>query len=282
MIRNRSGVTVSFVCVCAGLPAVIAAAALVVAQTKPAAPSSPAPPGQAVISGPAIAHPRPEYKFPVGLTYVYSVQWRIFDAGTATLRMEQAGPENRVVATADAAGAFALLYHVQDRLEAFFDPATFCSHSIFRHTEEGFRRVEMGVSFDYQRGKSVLDQKNLKKKESRHEEHDIPGCVTDLLSGIYYGGSLPLQQGRNFSFPLNDGGETITVNARVEGTEQIKTPAGTFNTFRVQPEAASGVLKEKGRVWIWYADDPNHTPVQMRARMYWGTLTLTLQRVEKK
>jgi hypothetical protein len=72
------------------------------------------------------------------------------------------------------------------------------------------------------------------------------------------------------------------VNARVEGTEQIKTPAGTFNTFRVQPEAASGVLRQKGRVWIWYANDPSHTPVQMRARMYWGTLTLTLQRIEKK
>ena len=264
---------------------VIAWVALAFAQTKPAAsptPAAPAPSSQAEISAPRIARPQPEYKFPLGLTYVYSVQWRIFDAGTATLRMEQAGPENRVVATADATGAFALLYHVQDRLEAFFDPATFCSHSIFRHTEEGFRRVEMGVSFDYQRGKSVLDQKNLKKKDSRHEEHDIPGCVTDLLSGIYYGGSLPLQQGRTFSFPLNDGGETIMVNARVEGTEQIKTPAGTFNTFRVQPESSSGALKDKGKVWIWYADDPSHVPVQMRARMRWGALTLTLQRVEKK
>ncbi len=264
---------------------VLAAAALAFAQAKPASPRAPAThreSAQAEISAPVIARPRPDYKFPLGVTYVYSAQWRIFDAGVATLRMEQAGPENRVVATADATGTVALLFHVQDRLESFFDPATFCSRSIFRHTEEGFRQVENSVSFDYQRGKAVFDQKNLKKKESRHLEHDISGCVTDLLSGIYYGGSLPLQQGRTFSFPLNDGGETIMVNARVEGTEQIKTPAGTFDTFRVQPEAASGVLKEKGKVWIWYADDASHTPVQMRARMFWGTLTLTLQRVEKK
>lgn len=279
MILNRRSGKKGFAGACVGLPAVIAAAALV-AQTKPAPSATPS--NQAVISAPAIARPRAEYKFPVGLTYVYSAQWRIFDAGIATLRMEQAGPENRVVATADASGTVALLFHVQDRLESFLDPTTFCSRSIFRHTEEGFRRVETGISFDYQRHKAVLDHKNLKKKESKHEEHDISGCVTDLLSGIYYVSSLPLQQGRTFSFPLNDGGETITVNARVEGIEQLKTPAGTFNTFRVQPEAASGVLKEKGRVWIWYADDASHTPVQMRARMYWGTLTLTLQRIEKK
>jgi Protein of unknown function (DUF3108) len=271
LIQHRSVAKTVLVCLCAGL-----GARVVLAQDKPA--TGP----KAVISAPTIAAPRPDYKFPVGLTYVYAAQWRIFDAGTATLRMERAGPENRVVATADATGTVALLYHVQDRLEAFFDPATFCSHSIFRHTEEGFRRVETGVSFDYQRGKSVLEQKNLKKKDSKHEEHNIPGCVTDLLSAIYYAGSLPLQLGRTFTFPLNDGGETVMVNARVEGAEQIKTPAGTFNTLRVQPETASGLLKDKGRVWVWYADDANHTPVQMRARMYWGTLTLTLLRIEKK
>jgi hypothetical protein len=197
--------------------------------------------------------------------------------------MERAGAENRVVATADAAGTVALLYHVQDRLESFFDPISFCSRSIFRHTEEGFRRVDTGISFDYQRGKAILDQKNLKKNETRHEEHDLDArCVTDLLSGIYYLGSLPLESGRTFSFPLNDGGNTVTVNARVEGTEQIKTPAGTFNTYRVQPQAASGVLKQKGRVWIWYATDASRVPVQMRARMYWGTLTLMLQRIDRK
>jgi uncharacterized protein DUF3108 len=275
LIPYRSAAKTALACACA-------AAAIGLAQSRPAADSKTAPSTHAVISAPTIAAPRSDYKYPLGQTYVYAAQWRIFDAGTATLRMEQAGRENRVVATADATGTVALLYHVQDRLESFFDPASFCSRSIFRHTEEGFRRVETGVSFDYQRGKSVLEQKNLKKKDSKHEEHTIGSCVTDMLSAIYYAGSLPLQLGRTFSFPLNDGGETVMVNAHVEGAEQIKTPAGTFNTLRVQPETASGLLKDKGKIWIWYADDAHHTPVQMRARMYWGTLTLTLTKIEKK
>lgn len=213
---------------------------------------------------------------------MYNAVWRVFNAGTATLRMEQAGAEHRVVGSAGATGATAVLFHVQDHYESFFDPANFCSHSTSRSVEEGFRRVQTDITFDYARHKSVLEQKNLRKKDVKREEHAIPGCVTDVLSAIYYVASLPLAPGHDYSFPLNDGGETITVNVHAEGHEQIKTPAGVFNTIRVQPEAASGILKEKGKIWIWYSDDAARVPVQVRAHLYWGTLTFTLQRIDKK
>jgi len=234
------------------------------------------------ISAPMVMKPRPEFVFPVGQSYVYGGQWRIFNAGTATLRMEKAGQENRIVASADAAGTVALLYHVQDRLESFFDPTNFCSRNTSRHVEEGFRRVDTNITFDYAHRKAVFDQKNLKKNETKHEEHEIPGCVTDMLSAIYYVASLPLEPGRTFSFPLNDGGESVDVNVHVEAREQIKIPAGTFNTVRIQPEAAKGLVRDKGKLWIWYTDDAAHVPVQMRARMSWGTLTFQLVRVDKK
>jgi hypothetical protein len=251
-----------------------------------AAPKVPSPPGvpaeQSEMVAPSITRPRADYQFPVGQTYVYGAEWRVFNAGIATLRMEKAGQENRIVATADAAGTISLLYHVQDRLESFFDPLNFCSHNTSRHTEEGFRRVESNITFDYQRGKALLDHKNIKKKESKHEEHDIPGCVTDMLSSVYYVASLPLLPGKTYSFPINDGGATLTVLVHVEEREQVKTPAGTFKTIRVQPETASGALRDKGKIWVWYSDDAARIPVQMRARMAWGTLTFSLLRVDKK
>jgi hypothetical protein len=234
------------------------------------------------ISAPMVIKPRPEFVFPVGQSYVYGGQWRIFNAGIATLRMEKAGQENRIVASADAAGTVALLYHVQDRLESFFDPTNFCSRNTSRHVEEGFRRVDTNITFDYAHRKAVFDQKNLKKNETKHEEHEIPNCVTDMLSAIYYVASLPLEPGRTFSFPLNDGGESVDVNVHVEAREQIKIPAGTFNTVRIQPEAAKGLVRDKGKLWIWYTDDAAHVPVQMRARMSWGTLTFQLVRIDKK
>jgi hypothetical protein len=218
----------------------------------------------------------------VGQTYVYGAVWRVFNAGTATLRMEQAGPEIRAVGTADAAGTVAVLYHVRDRYESFLDPATFCSRSLSKHIEEGLRRVETGITLDYAKNKAVLDQKNLTKKDSKHEEHQLAGCVTDILSALYYVASLPLETGKSYSFPINDGGETLAVNLHVEAREQLKTPAGTFNTIRVQPETPAGLLKDKGKIWIWYSDDAARIPVQARAHMYWGTLTFTLQRIDRK
>jgi hypothetical protein len=170
---------------------------------------------------------------------------------------------------------------VLDRYESFFDPASFCSRTTSRHIEEGLRRVDTNITFDYQHSKVIFDQKNIRKKESKHEEHEISNCVTDMLSAIYYVASLPLLPGGAYSFPLNDGGQTITVTVHVEARERVKTPAGTFDAIRVQPESPSGLLKNKGRIWIWYSDDAARVPVQARTRMTWGTLTITLQRIDK-
>jgi hypothetical protein len=106
--------------------------------------------------------------------------------------------------------------------------------------------------------------------------------VTDVLSGIFYVASLPLQVGSSTVFPLNDGGKTVDVRLTVEGREQIKTDAGTFNTLRVRPEASSGLLKDRGKMWIWYTDDAQRIPVQMQARLFLGTLTMKLQRIERQ
>ncbi len=288
MIRFRNRLIKYLVIVLAASAHPVVSLALPPPQSKkkpPAAPTpAPASPAaeKSVMTAPSLIKPRPEYQFPVGQTYVYGAEWRIFNAGIATLRLEKAGQENRVIGTANASGTVALLYHVHDRFESFFDASTFCSLNTSRHVEEGFRRVENTITFDYQRGKVVLDQKNIRKKESKHEEHEIPNCVTDMLSAVYYTASLPLQPGGMYSFPLSDGGAALTINVRVEAREQVKTPAGTFNAIRVQPETASGLLKDKGKIWIWYSDDAARVPVQMRARMSWGTLTFMLLRIEKK
>jgi Protein of unknown function (DUF3108) len=230
---------------------------------------------------PPLSKPEGSFHPQTGQTLVYGAEWRVFNAGTATLRLEQAGQDERVSGAADATGAVALLYHVRDRYQSAFDASTFCSKNITKNIEEGLRKVDTNIVFDYRRGKAVLDQKNIKKNESKHTENDIPACVTDILSAFYYVGSLPLEPGKTFSFPLNDGGKTVTVDVHAEAKEQVKTPAGTFNTVRVQPDVPSGVLKGKGKIWIWYAEDLR-MPVRLRGKLFWGTVTFTLQRIEKK
>jgi hypothetical protein len=214
---------------------------------------------------------------------VYEVEWHLFNAGTARVTLGvDSGGQQHVTALADSAGVFNALYKVHDRFEAFFDPRTFCSLRVLKNTEEGSHSRQTELRFDYSRSKSVLDEKNLKTGEQKHVENDLPACVTDVVSGFYYLVSLPLQPGNTNTFPLNDGGKTTEVRARVEGREQVKVPAGTFQTVRVKAEAVSGALQNKGTVWTWFTDDAKHAPVQIRTKLGWGTLLFRLQRTEKQ
>jgi hypothetical protein len=228
-----------------------------------------------------ILPPPPNYHFPDGQTYVYAVEWHMFTAGTAKVMLQAQGAEQHVTATAVSSGFVNALYKVNDHFEAFFDPHKFCSLRVSKHSEEGARARQVELRFDYSRGKSVEDEKNLKTGETKHVENDVPGCVTDVVSGFYYLSSLPLQQGSSYVFPINDGGKTTEVSVRVEGHEQVKVPAGTFQTLRVRAEPTSGALKGKGTVWTWYTSDGNHMTVQMRSKLGWGTLLFRLLRVEK-
>src|SRR5262249_11329269 len=101
-----------------------------------------------------------------------------------------------------------------------------------------------------------------------------------VVSSIFYIGAQPLTPGSKFSFPLNDGGKTAEVKVAVEGREILKTTAGDFKTVRVRVQSDTGKLKEKGALWIWYSDDAARTPVQMKARLFWGSLLFKLQKTE--
>jgi hypothetical protein len=229
----------------------------------------------------AIVPPPPNYRYPDGETYVYSVEWHMFTAGTARVGLKVDGDQQHVTSTAVSSGVVNALYKVNDRFEAFFDPHTFCSQKVVKHIEEGARARDSELHFDYPRGKSVFDEKNLKTGEQRHVENDVPNCVTDVVTGFYYFASLPLQVGNTNTFVVSDGGKTNEITTYVEGREQVKVPAGTFQTVRVRAEATSGTLKGRGTIWAWFTDDASHKPVQMRSKLGWGTLLFRLQRIEK-
>jgi len=253
-------------------------------QARPSVPSEQASmPTISAAPSARVVPPPPNYGFADGQTYVYEVEWHLFNAGTArvTIGVDSSGQQH-VTAVADSAGVVNALYKVHDRFEAFFDPRTFCSLRVSKNTEEGSHSRQTELRFDYSRSKSVLDEKNLKTGEQKHVENDVPACVTDVVSGFYYLASLPLQPGNTNTFPMNDGGKTTEVRARVEGREQVKVPASTFQTVRVKAEAISGALQNKGTVWAWFTDDAKHTPVQIRTKLGWGTLLFRLQRTEKQ
>jgi hypothetical protein len=230
-----------------------------------------------------LAPPRPGFSFPQKQTLTYLVDWRVFPAGTAVLHFEQQDNNmEKLSATAETSGAINLLFHVSDKFQSTFDRARGCTYQFDKQTVEGRRQVNSTLKLDYTANKSILDEKNLVTGQTKHVEQTIPGCVTDLLTGIYYAASQPMTVGQSFQLPVVDAMRTVLVTMKVEGREEIKTPLGSFKTVRVQPTADAGVVKNRGNIWIWYTDDDRHLPVQMRARLFWGTITFRLSANEAK
>ena len=227
-----------------------------------------------------IVPPSDHYRFPAHQTYFYNADWHLLNAGTTKVSMESSPQGQHAVVTADTSGFVNLLFAVHDQFRTTINPRTFCSLAVSKQTEEGSRRRQTEVYFDYAHGKSLLQEKDLKTGAVKHVEHPIPRCVTDVMSSFYYVGSLPLAPGQNFVFPLNDGGPTGEITATVEGREQVKTPAGVFPSVRVRAIASAGPMKNKGRVWVWYSDDGQRIPVLLKAKVKWGTLNFRLAKVE--
>jgi len=231
---------------------------------------------------PTLQPPVAGYVFPAKQTLTFTVDWRVFTAGTAVFHLEQQGDQMKVTATADTVGAVNMLFPVVDRFQSGLDTKTGCSAGFSKQLQEGRRKVSSDLSFDYNAGKQTQIEKNLVKGTQKTQTASIPACVTDSLSAIFYAASQPLTVGHDVGFPLADSMRTVTVQMKVEAKEEIKTPAGTFQTVRVQPTAAEGIVKNRGNIWIWYTDDARHIPVQIRARLFWGTITFHLQSVEAK
>jgi hypothetical protein len=240
--------------------------------------SKPAPP----VPIPTLQPPMPGYSFPAKQALTFTVDWRVYTGGTAVFHLEQQGDQLKVNATADTVGAVNMLFPVVDKFQSSMDMKTGCSQGFSKQTQEGRRKISSDLTIDQAAGKQTLVEKNLVKGTQKTQTTSVPACVTDSLSAIFYAASQRLVVGQDFSFPLADAMRTVTVTMKVEAKEEIKTPAGTFETFRVEPTAEEGVVKNRGNIWIWFTDDARHMPVQIRARLFWGTITFHLQSVETK
>jgi hypothetical protein len=239
-------------------------------------------PGQQSQPPITLTPPRAGFAFPQKVTLTYSVDWRVFPVATAQVHFEADGDRERITATADTSGAINMLFHLSDRFQTSFDREKACTYEFDKQTIEGRRQINSTLHIDYAQNKSSLDEKNLVTGQTKHVETPVAGCLTDLLTGMFYTASQPLEIGHSFVVPVADSERTVPVTMKVEGQEEIKTTLGTFKTIRVQPTADAGVVKNRGNIWIWYTDDDRHLPVQMRARSFWGTITFRLTGDENK
>ena len=225
--------------------------------------------------------PPASFHFPDRQKFVYSVEWHMLNAGTTTILARPSSEAEQLTSTADSVGIVNHIFPVHDHVEAVIDPRTLCTQQISKHNEEGSRRLERSIHFNYGETKSEVDDRDLKSGRTKHAEFHIPTCVTDVVGAFFYVSSLPLEPGFTDLFPVNDGGETTIVRVQVEGREKVRVPAGEFSTLRVKAQPILGPMQGKGTIMAWFADTPGRLPVEIKSKLGMATLIFRLQRIEK-
>ncbi len=220
-------------------------------------------------------------------TLSYRVEWRLVTAGRATLSWSPAPPAAhsrwQTNLHLESTGLVSKLYTVNDQYLALLS-ADLCALSTYLKAHEGSRRRETSVTFDPgSRRASYLERDLVKNTTLNQHEIDLPGCVHDVVGGLFYLRTLSLEPGETVNLPLSDGKKAVSARVEAQAREVVSTPSGVHKTIRYEAFLFNNVLyKRSGRLYVWLTDDSRRLPVQIRARMQFhiGTITFQLEKLE--
>ena len=133
----------------------------------------------AVLSAPQLPAPHPGLGLPAKQSLTYSVDWRVFPAGTVTFRQEADGDTQRINAEGDSIGAVNLIFRVSDRFQSSFNRRTGCSYGFSKQLIEGRRQVNSDLKFNYAQGKAILEVLTKESKADLAEVFDELVIVPD-------------------------------------------------------------------------------------------------------
>jgi hypothetical protein len=153
------------------------------------------------------------------------------------------------------------------------DVESLCSLRFHAEMREGrYLKVSTAV-FDPDRKRFHYEYKTRKSDGS--EEKDLPGgCAQDTLSVVYFLRTLGLKEGEEIDVPVHDNGKIFTVKMRVKGSEKIKTPAGRFECFHIEPVLSEHPTKRerKARIEAWLTKDERRIPVRLHSELSFGSI----------
>jgi len=226
--------------------------------------------------------PAPVWSVPSAENLHYNIEWRLITAGKGHLSWSANQSEGfQTNLLLESAGLVSKLFKVNDEYTSSLS-RNLCAHSSFLKTNEGSRHRETRITFDAERKKaSYLERDLVKNAVLTSAEIDVPPCVSDIVGALYKMRSLNLEPGQASQIAVSDGRKSALARVEAQRREQIKTPAGTFQTMRWEAFLFNNVIyRRSGRVYVWLTDDSRRLPVQIQVRLqvHIGTITLQLEK----
>jgi len=211
--------------------------------------------------------------YAVGEELTYKASLGGISAGKARMRVDgieivRGRPAYHVVFSVDGGIPF---FRVHDRYESWIDVETLAS---LRHRQQ--------ISEGHYKRTTVYEI-YPERAEYQKEGDSVRASVANPLddgSFIYAVRTAGIQVGetrRDDRYFRPDKNPVVLTGLR---QETVKVGAGTYPTTVVRPTIrTSGIFSDDGQAQVWFTDDANRYPVQVKAKFSKFTLTLELKSV---
>jgi hypothetical protein len=217
--------------------------------------------------------------FAPGETLTYDISWsKIITAGIAIMEVKEEELPNgrmifRFIASSRSVGIVDSVYPVNDRIVSRFDPQRMQSLSFNLSESHGKRKRRRALSFDHA-SRTVVSTLN----DDPPKTFTVTDQVQDALSALFY---LRTKEdftvGKTHVVDVHASGKNWSVEVHTLAREQVKTPAGVFDTIKVKTfPRYEGVFINKGEIFIWLTDDSRKIPVLMKSTISIGSIITTL------
>ena len=222
-----------------------------------------------------------ERAFDSGEWFKFRVHYGLFNAGYATLEVQEATKNNKKVYHAIGkgytTGMSRFFFRVDDNYESYFDKETGKPYQFVRKIDEGGYKKNQEGFFNQSDNKIfVKDYKN--KSENTFL---IPENTQDIVSAFYYlrnhSAIDKLKAGESITIDMFFDNETTKFKLKFIGKEDLDTKFGLVPTLIFRPLVQSGrVFKEEESLTVWISDDDNKIPVSIKASLAVGSIKADL------
>jgi hypothetical protein len=248
---------------------------------------------QAVVAPAPVAYPqrRKDGVAPiwVGESLRYQVTYFGVAAGDVTLEvLPEKFVNGRKVyhlkGLAETSSVFSMVYRLKDTIESYMDYDGHFSHRFHLILDESKQTRNALELNDSEKGQTFYwNRWNHHKRgyTETKETFPIPKFPQDSLSSLYYLRTLPLEVGKEFSFPVVSEGKNWEAIAKVLRTEMMDTPLGKKQVLVIQPETKfEGSLRKQGDSFLYLTNDDRKFLVRLEAKVRIGTVVAELKKVE--
>ncbi len=228
---------------------------------------------------------QPDPRFPAPEKLTYDVEWRLVNAGSATVQLSRSGASKgwEFKVSIASAGLVSRLYRILDTYNVITTDQL-CVSSARLDAQEGKRHSVSTFVADNFRRKLTYDDHDLVKNQTEKKELDIAPCTYEILGALAALRTLNVAPGKSIPIAITDGKKFAQARIEAQAVETVSAGGKTYHTTRYEAFLFDNVLyKRRGRLLIWINDAPDHVPVQFRLLLGFpiGTITVELQKQEK-